>query len=98
MSPCAVTGHPIAALCDHVELRSSDHAQIFRDDHKYIWKWKVKKSGGGGEFTAAAGVLPQDETLCIFWVQNTWVWLLVVLSTVNGTDIGAQELGVGVLL
>ena len=57
-----------------------------------------EKVGEGGDFTAAAGVLPQDETLCIFWVQNTWVWLSIVLSTVNGTDIGAQEWGVGVLL
>ena len=76
-------------LQGRVEFQSGYHAPILRDVRAEIQRRKDHE--GGESLTALAGGLSQMDACCLYRRQKMGVWLLVASSSLNITDLGAQE-------
>ena len=86
---CVSTGHLVAALRGQVELRAADHSGFLREGQT-----DVQKRGEIRAEEALTAAMERDPVLQARRMQraaNTRAWLTVLPSTVNGTELGAQE-------
>ena len=86
---CVITGHLVAALRGQVEFRTADHSACFREGRTAVRKW--------GEIRAKEALTAALERAMVLQERHmrraakTGAWLTVLPSTVNGTELGAQE-------
>ena len=86
---CVITGHLVAALRGQVEFRTAEHSACLREG----WTAMRRRRQSWAE-EALAAALEGDPVLharCMRRAANTEAWITVLPSTVNGTDLGAQE-------
>ena len=82
--------HLIPALCGTVEFRSGKHALLMGEGREEIQKRHAEESETAPGETRATTSNPEARRLGR--VQQTGAWLLVISSTINGTELGLQEL------
>ena len=86
---CVITGHLVAALRGQVEFRTADHSAFLQEG------WMAVRGCGQiwaeEALTAALEGAPVLHARHLQRAANTGAWLTVQTSTVNGTDLGAQE-------
>ena len=80
---CVLTGHLIAALRGQTTFRRADHTACLRGG-----RLAVRHRGA---LRAALEGAPVQQERCMRRAAKTGAWLTVLLSTVNGTEMGAQE-------
>ena len=86
---CVITGHLVTALRGQVELRTADHSDC-------LWEGQtvVRRRGQIRLEEALTAALERSLVLHARHLQQaekTGAWITVQPSTVNGTDLGAQE-------
>ena len=86
---CVITGHLVAALRDQLEFRTADHSAC-------LWEgWtSVRRRGqirAEEALTAALEGAPVLHACCLRRAENNGACIIVQPSTVNGTELGAQE-------
>ena len=86
---CVITGHLVSALRGQVTFRTADYEACLWDGRAAIRQRSVAKAMVSLEATIARA--PEVVTRKLQQEKNTGAWLTVHLSTVNGTDLGAQE-------
>ena len=69
-------------------FRTADHAACLRDKRAAVWQKTVAKTMASLEATIAGA--PELVTRQLRQATKTGAWLTVQLSTVNGTELGAQ--------
>jgi hypothetical protein len=84
-----VCGHLVAALRGRQEFRSADHAATMSHGKAEIRKQNVEESEAS--LTAILTSLPADKSRTIGRGRETGAWLSILPSTVNGTELSAQE-------
>ena len=89
MASCVITGHLVAALHGTDELRLVKHALLLVEGREEICQQHAEEADTTlGEAWAAA---LNTEARRLGQIQRTGVWLSLLLSTVNGTELEAQE-------
>ena len=86
---CVITGHLVAALKGHVEFWTADHSAWLREG-----RTAVRRHGQIQAEEALTSPLEGDPVLhtrCLQRAAKTGAWLTVLTSTVNVTELGAQE-------
>ena len=86
---CVITGHLVAALRDQVEFRTADHLACLQEG-----RTAVRRRGHTRAEEALTAALEGDPVLHARRLRRaakTGAWLTVLSSTVNGTELGAQE-------
>ena len=86
---CVITGHLVSALRGQVTFRTADHAACLRDGRAAVRRKSVAKTMASLETTIAGA--PESVTRRLTRATKTGAWLTVQPSTVNGTELGAQE-------
>ena len=86
---CLITGHLVSALRDQVPFRTADHAASLRDGRAAVRRKSVAKAMASLEATIAGAT--EVVTRWLRQATKTGAWLTVQPSTVNGTELGAQE-------
>ena len=87
---CVITGHVVAALRGQVELRTADHSACLREG-----RTAVRRRGqiwAEEDLTAALEGALVLHARRLQRATKTRAWLTVQSSTVNGTELGSQEL------
>ena len=88
-APCVITGHLVAALRGQVEFRTADHSACLREG-----RTAVRRRGQRRAEEALTAALEGPLVLHAHRLQRltkTGAWVTVQPSTVNGTELGAQE-------
>ena len=86
---CVITGHLAMALHGTKDFRSVNHALLMGEGREEIRQRHTEEAETSlGEAWAAVSN-PDAQRLGM--IQRTGAWLLVLPSTVNGTELGAQE-------
>ena len=86
---CVIPGHLVAALHGTAEFRSGNHAPLMGEGRENIrWRHGEEAENDLREAKATASKLDARR---LGKIQHTGKWLLVLRSTVNGTELGAQE-------
>ena len=86
---CVITGHLVAALRGQVEFWTADHSACLREGRTAMWRQ--------GQIWAEEALMAALEGVsilhahCMGRAENTGAWLTVLPSTVNRTEMGAQE-------
>ena len=86
---CVITGHLVAALRGQVEFRTADHSSCLREG-----RTAVRRRGQNWAEEALMAALEGPPVLharCLQQAAKNRAWLTVLLSTVNGTELGSQE-------
>ena len=86
---CVITGHLVAALRGQVVFLTADHSACLRGG-----RLAVRHRGEKRAEEALTAVLERDLVLQARWMRwaaKPGAWLTVLLSTVNGTDLGDQD-------
>ena len=86
---CVITGHLVAALWGQVEFWTADHSACLQEGRTEVWRrghWQAEED----MMTALEGA-PVLHARRLQRATNTGAWLIVQPSTVNGTELGAQE-------
>ena len=86
---CFITGHLVAAIRGQEEFRTADHAAFLMEGIEEVWKCYSGRSEEALAETLAGA--PVQAARRLRWVTKTGAWLMVQPSTVNGTELGAQE-------
>ena len=86
---CVITGHLVPALRGQVPFRTADHAAFLRDGRAAVRRQNAAKAVASLETTIARA--PAVVTRRLRRATKTGAWLTVQPSTVNGTELGAQE-------
>ena len=87
MASCVITGHLVAALRGTAEFRSGDRALLMEEGREEIQRRHTEAAEAAlGEAWAYASM---EDTQWTGRIQRTGAWLSVLLSTVNGTELGA---------
>ena len=86
---CVITGHLVLALRGQVTFRTADHAACLRYGREAVRRKSVTKAMESLEATIAGA--PEVVTYRLQRATKTGVWMMVQPSTVNGTELGAQE-------
>ena len=79
----------MSALKGQVPFRTADHAACLRDGRAAVRRQNAAKAGASLETTIARA--PVDVTRRLRRATKTGAGLTVQPSTVNGTEVGAQE-------
>ena len=79
----------MSALRGQVTFRTADHEACLRDGRAGVRRKSGAKAMASLEATIAG--TPEVVTCQLRRVKKTGAWLMVLLSTVNGTDLVAQE-------
>ena len=86
---CVITGHLVAALRSQVELRTADHSACLREGRTDV---RTRGQSWAEEaLTVALEEAPVLHARCLQREAKTGAWLTVLPSTVNRTELGAQE-------
>ena len=86
---CVITGHLVAALRGQEELRTVDHSTCFQEGRKAVRKRSVLLAEEALAKTLVGYLVQVPHQLRLS--TKTGAWLMVQPSTVNGTELGAQE-------
>ena len=86
---CVITGHLVSVLRGQVPFRTADYAACLRDGRAEVRQLNVAKAVASLETTIARS--PAVVTFRLRRETKTGAWLTVQPSTVNGTELGAQE-------
>ena len=86
---CVITGHLVSALRGQVTFRTADHAACLRDGRAAVRRKSVEKEMVSLEATISGA--PEAITRQLRQATKTGDRLTVKPSTVNGTELGAQE-------
>ena len=86
---CVITGHLVSALRGQVSFRTADHAACLREGRAAVRLQNAAKAVASLETTIARA--PVDVARQLRRATKTRAWLTVQPSTVNGTELGAQE-------
>ena len=86
---CVITGHLVSALRGQVTFRIAYHAACIRDGRAEVRRKSVAKAMISLKATIAG--TPEVVTRQLRRAMKNRAWLTVKLSTVNGTELGAQE-------
>ena len=86
---CVITGHLVAALRGQVDFWMADHSACLQEGQTAEQKQKVLLSEVALEETIAAP--PAQGARCLQYATKTGDWLKMQPSTVNGTELDAQE-------
>ena len=84
-----IIGHLVSALRGKVTFRTADHAACLRDGRAAVRRKSVAKAMASLEATIDGD--PELVTRRLRRATKTGAWMTVQPSTVNGTDLGAQE-------
>ena len=85
---CVITGHLVAALRGHVIFRTADHSACLRGGRLAVQHRGDQRAEEA--LTAALEGAPVMQARRMQRAAKTGAWLTVMLSTVNGTELGAQ--------
>ena len=86
---CVITGNLVAALRGQVEFRTVDHSACLQEGRTAVWRRGQRRAEK--DLTAAQEGAPVLHVRQQQRATKTGAWLIVQPSTVNGTDLGAQE-------
>ena len=86
---CVITGHLVAALRGQKEFRVAYHSTCLREGSTALGKRSVLLAEEDLAETLAGCVVQGAHQLQR--APNTGAWLTVQPSTINGTELGAQE-------
>ena len=86
---CVITGQLVSALRGQVPFRTEDHATCLQDGRAAVCRQNVDKAMASLETTIAGD--PAVVTRQLRQATKTGAWLTVQPSTVNETELGAQE-------
>ena len=86
---CVITGHLVSVLWGQVPLQTADHVACLRCGRVAVRRQNVAKAMASLETTITGS--PEVVTRRLQQATKTGAWLTVQLSTVNGTELGAQE-------
>ena len=86
---CVITGHLVSALRGQVPFRTVDHADCLRYGRAAVRRKSVAKAMASLETTISGA--PEVVTRRLRRATKTGAWLKVQPSTINGTEMGAQE-------
>jgi hypothetical protein len=84
-----VCGHLVAALREHTDFRSADHASIMAQGKAEIRK--LSQEAYGKYMETILATIPAGKSRTIRRGMETGAWLSVLPSTVSGTELSAQE-------
>ena len=86
---CIITGHLVTAVRGTEEFRSGDHSLLMGEGREEIQRRHVEAADTAlGEAQAATS---KPDARRLGRIQQTGVWIFVLPSTVNWTELGAQE-------
>jgi hypothetical protein len=88
-SSTVVCSHIIAAIRGTTTYRSADHLSVLKSGKAELRKRSVERSDK--QMCAILLRLPKGESRIIRRGQETGAWLSLLPSTVNGTELSAQE-------
>ena len=86
---CVITGHLVAALRGQAAFRTANHTACLRGGRLSVRHRGEQRAEEAS--TAALEGVPVLQARQMLRAANTGAWLTVLPSTVNGTDLGAQE-------
>ena len=86
---CVITGHLVSALRGQVPFRTADHAACLCDGRAAVRRQNVAKAMVSLETSIARA--PVEVTRRLRRATKTGAWLAVQPSTVNETELVAQE-------
>ena len=86
---CVIKVHLVSALGGQVPFRMADHAACLRNGRAAVRRQNVAKAMASLETTIAG--YPAVVTRRLRRATKTWAWLTMQPSTVNGTELCAQE-------
>ena len=86
---CVITGHLVSALRGQVPFRAADHAACLRDGRAAVRCQNAAKAVVSLETTIVRALVVVTRRLRR--ATKTGAWLTVQPSTVNGTELGAQD-------
>ena len=86
---CVITRHLVSALRGQEPFRTADNAACLRDGRAAVRRQSVAKAMSSLEMTISGA--PAVVTRRLRRATKNGAWLRVQPSTVNGTELGAQE-------
>ena len=86
---CVITGHLVAELRGQEEFQMADHLACLQEGRMAVRKWSVLLAEEA--LTETIARYPVQGTRQLRRVKKTWACITVQPSTVNGTELGAQE-------
>ena len=86
---CVIIGHVVATLRGQLDFQIADHSACLREGRPAVRR-VVQRRAKEALADTLEGALVQ-RTRRLQWVTKVGAWLTVQPSTVNGTDLGAQE-------
>ena len=89
MASCVVTGHLVAGLRGQEEFRTADHYACLQEVRMAVRKQSVLLAEEA--LTEILLGSPVHGACRLQRATNTGEWLTLQPSTVNGTELGAQE-------
>ena len=91
-----ITGHLVAALRGQMEFRTADQSACLREGRTAVWRRGQRRVEEA--LTAALERAPVQHAHHLRRATKAGAWLIVQPSTVNGTELGAQEWRDGLFL
>ena len=89
MASYVTIGHLVTALRDQEELWMADHSACLREVRMAVQKRSIILSKKTLAETLSGSLVQGARQLQ--QATKTWAWLTVQPSTINGTELGAQE-------
>ena len=86
---CVITGYLVVALRVQVEFRTADHSTCLQGGRTAVWRRVIQRAEEA--LAATLEGAPVQRARRLRRETKTGAWLTVQPSTVNGTDLGAQE-------
>ena len=86
---CVTSGHLVAELRGTAKFRPGNHALLMGEGMERI----IRRYAGEAEIALgeSRSDVSNSDAQRLGRIQRTWVWLLVLPSTVNGPELGAQD-------
>ena len=86
---CVITGYLVVALRGQVEFRTADHSTCLQGGRAAVWRRVIQRAEEA--LAATLEGAPVQRARRLRRETKTGAWLTVQPSTVNGTEMGAQE-------
>ena len=86
---CVIIGHSVAELRGKVEFRTEDHSTCLREGRTVVWRRGQRQAEEALTDALEGGLVLHARRLRR--ATKTGAWQTVQPSTVNGTELGAQE-------
>ena len=89
MMSCVITGHLIASLRVQEEFHTAYHAEYLKEGWGEVRK--LNFMGAEASLEETLEVAPAQYARRLWQLNKMGAWMMVKSSTVNGTELGAQE-------